>query len=256
MQETYITGANSFVGKRLVKELGDVVRVPHKYIHKTDFSPATRVFFLSTYGNLAHHDDIGEIVKANVTDLAHTLETIDWDNIESFVFFSTSSVKLRIQTAYSRTKKAAEELLLAYMEKYDAPITIIRPLSITGVGEQPEHLIPVLIDSIENDKPINLVPYATHDFIDIDDVVAGTINLSSNRARGIFELGRGSSYTNLQILRIVERLLGKQAQVNFVDSMRPYDNEEWISTNFKSRGWGWSPKKSPEDSIREMIYVK
>ena len=125
----YVTGAKGFIGKHLTARLDDFVAVPHFDIHKTDFSPAKRVFFLSAYGNMADHENENAIIRANILDLIHTLRTVEWEHIESFVFISTSSVKLKIQTMYSRTKKAAEEILLAYTEKYEAPITIInRPL--------------------------------------------------------------------------------------------------------------------------------
>lgn len=249
----YVTGAKGFIGKHLTARLDDFVAVPHFDIHKTDFSPAKRVFFLSAYGNMADHENENAIIRANILDLIHTLRTVDWEHIESFVFISTSSVKLKIQTMYSRTKKAAEEILLAYTEKYEAPITIIRPFSVTGVGEQENHLIPTLIRSVKNDTFINLAPDPKHDFIDVEDVVDGILNLSRNRARGVFELGTGQSYSNKEVLRVVERLMGKQANITLVNSLRPYDSDTWVSTNFRARGWGWYPQKSLEDSIKEMV---
>ena len=139
------------------------------------------------------------------------------------------------------------------MEKYHLPIAIIRPFSVTGVGEQKEHLIPTLIRSCYTGEQVNFVQEPVHDFIDVEDVVDVILNLSNNSARGIFELGSGKQYSNAQVLDIVERVTGKKANINFVPSLRPYDNENWASTNFKSRGWGWSPTKSLEQSIKEMV---
>lgn len=250
----YITGKNGFVGKKLSEKLGEHVAIPHEQIINTDWSKATRVFFLSTYGNMATHEESAKILKANVIDLCFVLESVDWANIESFVFLSTSSVKLKRQTMYSRTKKAAEEILLSYMEKYDAPITIIRPLSVTGVGEQPEHLIPKLIDSCFTQTPMPFVAEPTHDFIDVDDLVDGIINLSENKAKGIFELGTGVATSNLTVLKLVQKETGFPPNINLVKQMRDYDNEKWVCENFKARGWGWLPKKSLELSIKEMIH--
>lgn len=251
---TYVTGASGFLGKHLVNRLfGDCVCVPHDQIRKAHWKQANRVFFLSAYGNMAHHQDINKIVKANVSDLVFVLSKIDWKKIESFVFISTSSVKRRVQTAYSRTKKSAEEILLSYIEKYDAPITIIRPMSITGVGEQKEHLIPRLIDSCFNKTPMPFVGHPTHDFIDVEDMVDGIMNLCCNQAKGIYELGNGIPYTNNQVLAIVEMMTGEKANIFNVDSMRSYDDEHWVSENFKSRSYGWFPIKSLKLSITEMV---
>ena len=248
-----ITGANGFIGKKLVKKLPGSVSIPHEDIISTDWSQATKIFFLSAYGNMANHDESAKILKANVIDLCFVLESVDWTKIESFVFLSTSSVKLKRQTMYSRTKKAAEEILLSYMEKYDAPITIIRPLSVTGVGEQSEHLIPKLIDSALNQTPMPFVAEPTHDYISVDDLVDGVINLSDNKAKGIFELGTGIATSNLTVLKMVQEATGLIPKINLVKSLRDYDNEKWVCENFKARGWGWLPLVSLRESIIKMV---
>jgi nucleoside-diphosphate-sugar epimerase len=254
---TFLTGASGFIGKNLCNHLyllgDDYVTVPHDEIVNTDWSQATKVFFLSAYGNMSTHTDSGKILRANVIDLCFVLESLDWSKIESFVFVSTSSVRLRRQTMYSRTKKAAEEILLSYMEKYDAPITIIRPLSVTGRGEQKEHLIPKLIDSCLNGTEMPFVVDATHDFIDIEDLTNGIINLSGNHAKGIFELGTGKSVSNGEVLSLIEKATNLLPNLTVVEKLRDYDNEKWVCENFKARGWGWLPAKSLELSITEMV---
>jgi nucleoside-diphosphate-sugar epimerase len=126
-------------------------------------------------------------------------------------------------------------------------------MSITGLGEQKEHLIPSLIRSCETGERLNFVPGATHDFIDVSDVVGAILNLSGVSARGIFEVGWGKRYSNQEVLDLVEKITGKKANITKVDSMRPYDNYGWQSTNFKARSWGWLPTKTLEQSISEMV---
>jgi len=254
MKRTYITGLG-FVGKHLCNRLGagNFIAVPHEKIHVEDFSEATRVFFLSTYGNMSSHTDVNAIVRANVSDLISVLSQINWKKIDSFVYFSTSSVKLRVQTTYSRTKRAAEEILLAYMEKYSAPITIIRPMSVTGVGEQEAHLIPTLIRSCLVGEHMKFVESPVHDFIDVRDVVEGTLVLSDDASRGIFELGTGVAHSNKEVLDIVERITGKKANTTIVPSMREYDNKDWVSHNFKVRSLGWLPQITLAESVADMV---
>lgn len=253
-----MTGSSGFIGSYLDRDLLhylplDITHIPHDKIQSTKLTPFDYFYFLSSYGNLASQQDENEIYKANVEDLISILSKIRTFKFKSFVFISTSSVMLKTQTTYSRTKRAAEELLLAFMEKHDLPVCIIRPFSVTGVGEQKEHLIPQLIESCMTGKLINFVSEPTHDYIDVEDVSEGILMLSRAHARGIFQLGTGIKTSNEQVLAMVEEVTGKKANINRVPSLRAYDNQEWVSTNFRARGFGWTPKKSLEQSITEMV---
>jgi UDP-glucose 4-epimerase len=254
MELVYITGYSGFVGTRLSKKVEKFSPLPHDLIDTTKLDTFDKFYFLSTYGNMYDHTEPHKITKANVSDLITVLNQVDFDKgFKSFVFVSTSSVKLKRQTMYSRTKKAAEEILLAYAEKYNAPICIIRPYSVTGVGEQTSHLIPRLIDSCLNGTKIDFVEDPVHDFIDVEDVVDGILNLSEHSAKGVFELGSGIGHTNKEVREIVEKVTGKSANVNIVTRMRDYDSDDWVSTNFRARSYGWLPKKTLEQSIQEMV---
>jgi UDP-glucose 4-epimerase len=246
------TGTSGFLGTHLLQKVA-VSPIPHKKIRKAKLDDFDIFYFLSSYGNMATHTEYEDILQANILDLIHIITQAVSHPFKSFVFISTSSVKLRTQTTYSRSKRAAEEILLSAMERFNKPICIIRPYSVTGHGEQQDHLIPTLIRSCMTGELINFVPGPKHDFIDVEDVVDGIINLSSHSARGIYELGTGKSYSNQEVLDIVEKATGKKANVNIVSTMRPYDTQEWVSTNFRSRSFGWYPKKTLEQSIVEMV---
>jgi nucleoside-diphosphate-sugar epimerase len=87
----------------------------------------------------------------------------------------------------------------------------------------------------------------------VDDVVSGIITLAEAGAAGIFELGSGKEYANIEVLELVERLSGRHANITLVDSLRPYDTTGWVSTGRSARDYGWRPAKSLEQSIMEMI---
>lgn len=254
--KAYLTG-KGFIGSKLLERV-EATHIPHDKITETKLESYDFFYFLSSYGNLAHQTDEEAIFKANIEDLLSILKKSRKTKFKSFVYISSSSVKLRSQTTYSRTKKAAEEILLAFMERHNVPICIIRPTSVYGPEEQPIHLIPTILRSCFQGMPMNFVPEPTHDFIFIDDIVEGIINLSSNSARGIFELGTGIKTTNQEVLSIIEEISDKKANINVVGSMRNYDNQDWVSTNFKSRSWGWSPKTSLRDGLKKVIedYLK
>jgi len=256
----YITGASGFVGSHLVKALSEktVICIPHNRIMEIRLQPFDSLYFLSTYGNMYFHDDDRQILQANIIDLIYLLLEAKYCGFKSFVYISTSSVELSVQTMYSRAKKAAEEILLAFIEKYNLPICIIRPFSITGVGEQKGHLIPTLIRACFNDEIMDFIPAPRHDFIDVSDVISGILRLSTFKVSGIFELGNGFSVSNEEVLRLVEEVTGRKANINLVDNLRSYDNNDWYSRDNKVRTYGWIPRISLKDSIKAMVddYVK
>lgn len=251
----YITGGSGFIGSHLISKLEQVSAIPHDNIQSTKLEPFDQFYFLSSYGNLVSQEDEDQIYKANIEDLISVLSKVRKFKFKSFVFISTSSVMLRTQTTYSRTKRAAEEILLAFMERHDLPVCIIRPFSVTGVGEQSEHLIPTLIKSGVDKTLVNFVNDATHDFIDVEDVVDGIISLSQHGARGIFQLGTGKETTNQEVLNLVEKITTNKVNINLVHSLRPYDTQGWFSNNYRARSYGWLPKKTLEQSITEMVVV-
>lgn len=250
--ENFITGSSGFLGKALLKKI-EATAIPHDKIQTLSYSNFDKFFFLSAYGNLAHQNDVSEMVKANLLDVAYTLEAIKDKHFNSFIFVSTSSVKLKNQTVYSRTKRAAEELCLAYRERYNLPICIVRPYSITGVGEQPSHLIPKLIGSCLYGDAIDFVAEPVHDFIDVDDMTDALVTLAENSAEGIYEIGSGIGTSNQEVQRIVEEITGKRSNTRRVSSMRDYDTRDWVCRENKAFSFGWSPKKPLLLSIREQV---
>jgi nucleoside-diphosphate-sugar epimerase len=240
----YLTG-KGFIGSNILKRI-DAIHIPHEQISIFKLKPFDNFYFCSAYGNMSDHTDDDKIIKANLLDLISLLRQAVKLDFKSFTYISTSSVTLPVQTTYSRTKRASEEVLLSY-DKF--PITIIRPYTICGVGDNEKHLIPVLIKSALNGTEVNLSD-GSHDYIDIEDMVNGILSLSGQK--GIFELGSGIITTNERVLEMVEFVTGKKIKVNRVSSLRSYDNPDWRCKNpaFKTT-------KSLLQSIKEEYeYIK
>jgi nucleoside-diphosphate-sugar epimerase len=247
--ESYVTGANGFLGRHLFKRLPiNSAAIEHEDIYGYPLEDFDNFYFLSTYGNLYHHqNEVGNMLDANIRDLNYVLRLILKDALacETFLYMSSSSVTLPVQTSYSRMKRAGEEMVLAM------PFNgcVVRPYSITGVGEQKEHLIPKLIRSCMEGEKMDFVPYPVHDYVDVADVVDGLLWLTEKKMSGIHEFGSCRPVSNEEVLAIVEKACGKKANLNVVKRMRDYDDSGWYC--HKSSGIRIS--KELEQSISEMV---
>jgi nucleoside-diphosphate-sugar epimerase len=238
-----ITGSSGFIGSRLLKKFPDAKIIKHEDIALYRRYECDQLFFLSTYGNMAHHLNYQEMLNANVADLFAILSTFrGW-----MCYMSSSSVTLPVQTPYSRFKRAGEEIVLGFPEIEPC---VVRLFSVTGVGEQKEHLIPTLIRSCMEGNEMAFDPGPTHDFVDVADVVDALIRLSDDRASGVFEFGNRIAISNEEVRRLVEEVTGRKASITNVAPMRSYDNEDWCC---KTTNRYWQPTKSLRQSITEMV---
>jgi nucleoside-diphosphate-sugar epimerase len=213
-------------------------------------SKAEVIFDLAAYGNMAgHRGDPGEIYSANLMRVIDSVGNLSEN--QKFLYVSTSSVMLPIKTPYSLSKKAAEE----YLKHSGKRIAIARPFSITGVGDQEDHLIPTLIRSCLYNLEMPFVEEPVHDFLDVNDFVDAllTIREKAQFAGEVYEIGSGQQHTNQEVRERVEFYTGSKANVKIVDSMRKYDSKVWVSNNERISTLGWSPSRTLSDSIEEMV---
>jgi len=251
----YVTGAGGFLGSYLtkIKQFENIVAIPHKKISTFKLKSFDKLFFLSSYGNMFFQTNDHKTIQANLLDLIYILEEAVKHKFESFVYMSSSSVKLPVQSMYSRAKKAAEEILLGYMDKYNLPICIVRPTTIYGPGEQPQHLIPTILQSCFKGTEMPFVKEPAHDFVFVEDVVNGIIKLSEQSTKGIIELGTGIETSNQEVLELVQKCTGYKANVRLVESMRPYDNKHWKVNNLEVKKIGLNNYTTLKDGLKITI---
>ena len=258
MQErSLVTGSHGFLGERLVQKLEQQEHSVFRGDREGSCPKGVDyIFDLASYGNLYEQIDLEEIYRANVMRLLYLLENANEQDYKGFVVTSTNSVWLPKTSFYTASKVAAEALVKAWVEKFSKPIVIVRPFSVTGVGEQTSHLIPKLIRSCLYGEEMPFVDWPAHDFIDIDDVVNAFIVASQNAQNysgQVFEAGTGKQYTNEYVKNIVEEITRKKANLKPVDKMRSYDTTLWLANNSSLKTLGWKQTKTLEQSIAEMV---
>lgn len=280
--KTVISGAGGFLGRALCKRLlgnGEDVRMIPRDMLSNSFQlkqyleneKPDYIIHLAAYGNYHDQTDLRKIYSVNLDNLINLLEASKDVNYRQFINFSSSSV-LGVQlnsmwhgsfpnpdTYYASSKLAGESLCKVFSELNNKSIINLRPFSITGVGEQDNHLIPTLIKNGLSGDKVMLDPYPTHDFIDIEDLIDLVSKICSSKLGHQGELihaGTGLSTINFQVLEIVEKVIGKKIEYDRVTGMRSYDKGNWFCAYSEivrnENLYSWQPKKSLEQSIKEM----
>jgi UDP-glucose-4-epimerase GalE len=171
---------------------------------------------------------------------------------------------------YGATKLALENALTSYATAYEWRVVSVRYFNAAGatdkLGEdhRPEtHLIPNILAAVERGHTVRIfgsdypTPDGTcvRDYIHVDDLAAAHIaalELTATRDAGHLacNLGSGSGFSNLEILRAAEQVVGHAIPHEIVER-RPGDPPALVASNGRAREMlGWEPRHG---SLEEVI---
>jgi UDP-glucuronate 4-epimerase len=182
-------------------------------------------------------------VDSNLVGFTNILEGCRHSAVQHLIFASSSSiygkntqvpfsVGDRVDTPvslYAATKKANELMAHAYSHLYQIPTTGLRFFTVYGPWGRPDMAYYKFVQAIAEDRPIDVYNYGRmmRDFTYIDDVVAGIVKLIPQRTKllppyKIYNLGNNNPVELQEFIVIIETLMGKLAQKNFLP-MQPGD---------------------------------
>jgi len=221
----YVTGANGFIGRNLIRYLTEsgqnVTPVPRHFeesIFDIEFEEPFTFIHLSAYGNHYNQKDTSQIIKANIQDLKLLLAYFkNFKQPEKFINVSTSSITLTCQTMYSLSKHFGELMVDSMNNKR---FINVRPYSVYGPLEAGHRFIPTVIRALKNRETIQLDPYSKHDWIYVDDFIEAML-------QGIPNVGTGVSTSNLEVVKILEHLSFRELKYT-PGKMRDYDTQNWV----------------------------
>lgn len=220
----------------------------------------------------------------NVIGGINLLEAMKNHNCFQIVFSSTCSVygtpsKLPVaedatihpESVYGSSKKMFEEVLSWYEKLYGIKSVILRYFNASGakldgtLGEShnPEtHIIPIALEvALGKRQEFQIygndydTPDGTcvRDYIHVLDLAEAHIlalgYLQNQKKSGLFNLGVGRGYSNLEVLTTVEQVTGKKLLKKY-SHRRPGDPAMVYADNAKAKqDLGWNPKYSDLETI-------
>ena len=171
--------------------------------------------------------------------------------------FFTEETPLHTSSPYSASKASADLLVLAYHRTYSLPVTISRCSNNYGPYQFPEKLIPLMIINALDEKPLPV--YGTgenvRDWLYVEDhCKAIDLILHKGREGEVYNVGGHNERTNLDIVRLICRTLGKsESLITYVADRKGHDMRYAIDPTKIHNELGWLPETKFEDGIQKTI---
>jgi UDP-glucuronate 4-epimerase len=211
-------------------------------------------------------------LRTNAEGTLNLLEAMKDHGVKKFVLASTSSLyaglpmpfseDLPVNTPispYAASKKAAEMMAYTYHRQYGIDVTVVRYFTVFGSLGRPDMSIYRFVKWVMEDTPITLYGdgLQARDFTYVDDIARGTIMAEKNLGYEIINLGGGNRPVDmLTIIRWIEEILGKKAQINQFP-FHPADMKAtWADISKAKNLLGWEPEIDTREGLERMIALK
>jgi len=159
---------------------------------------------------------------------------------------------------YAQTKVICESLCEGYNRDFKVPITIFRPFNIYGTGQNPDFLIPSIIQQAKTGKIVIKDDRPKRDYIHVEDIVDAIITAieTENADKSIqkYNLGSGLSYSVKEIVDMVRGLFDTEIEYICTHEIRPNDVMDTIADIFKIQNeLHWKPSISILEGLTKMV---
>ncbi|MES2706690.1 MAG: dTDP-glucose 4,6-dehydratase [Verrucomicrobiota bacterium] len=216
-------------------------------------------------------DGPGIFVRANVTGAYHLVEKARTAGVPRFLQVSTDEVygslgddglfhettPLRPSSPYSASKASADLLVLANHHTFGQNVVISRCSNNYGPFQYPEKLIPLMIIKAMHGESLPVYGDGKNirDWIHVEDHCAGIQRvLEKGRSGEVYNLGASTEWRNIDIVRLILRLLGKpETLITYVKDRPGHDRRYAIDSTKTRAELGWSAAKKFDAAIAETI---
>lgn len=169
------------------------------------------------------------------------------------------------RSPYSASKAGADHLARAYQHTYGLPVVVTNCSNNYGPYQFPEKLIPVVIFSILNGKPIPIYGKGDNvrDWLYVGDHVAALdLVLHHGEVGESYNVGGRCELTNLALVEticdVVDEIRGAETGsarklMSFVKDRAGHDFRYAIDCSKIERDLGWRPRLTIEEGLRQTV---
>jgi dolichol-phosphate mannosyltransferase len=227
------------------------------------------IFDLAAYGAYSKQADVDRTYETNFIGLLNLLEVTSQFSIKAFVHAGSSSeyglnaaapkedAPLQPNSHYAVTKAGAAHMIKFYGTIKEVPVANLRYYSIYGAYEEPDRLIPKLIENgMKGTYPPLVQPDISRDFVYIDDTVYATL-LSATHIQNIkgqsLNIASNKKTTIRDIATTIKEIFGIQQNPEWGDMPnRKWDLQEWYGdATLAKELLGWQSETQLKDGLQK-----
>ena len=276
-----VTGFSGFIGKHLLERLNqtnhelilmdlangfdicDWKQV--KQVENVDFIVhlANLSFVPASYENPKKFYEINYLSTLNMLELCRI-------NHAKMIFFSSyvyghpqyqpidENHPIQAFNPYSQTKVICESLCEGYNRDFKVPVIIFRPFNIYGTGQNPDFLIPTIIQQAKSGKIVIKDDRPKRDYIHVEDIVKAIVAAieagNTDNSIKTYNLGTGESYSVKEIADIVCTFFGSDIEYICTHEFRPNDVMDTVADISKIKNeLNWQPEISIHEGLKKMV---
>ncbi len=208
-------------------------------------------------------------IDTNVTGTLNLLEMSRQHGVRKFLVASTSSLygthnpmpyredadTNRPLSPYAASKKAAEALCYTYHYLYNLDVTVPRYFTVYGPAGRPDMSLFRFVQWISEGRPVMVFGdgQQSRDFTYVDDIARGTIAALQPAGYGVFNLGSDQPVVLMDAIRLIEKLLGRPAKLEFRPRHPADVVATWADITRARADLNWQPQVSTEQGIENLV---
>lgn len=156
---------------------------------------------------------------------------------------------------YAASKKAAEALCYTYHHLHGLDVTVLRYFTVYGPAGRPDMALFRFVQWIHEGRPVMVYGdgQQSRDFTYVDDIARGTVTALRPLGYEVINLGSDEPVVLMDALRLIERLAGKEAHLEFRPRHPADVLATWANIGKAEEKLDWRPRVGFEEGLRRLV---